>query len=606
MEVKSIQIQEKKYSTFSFIKKAKNPSKCSKNHKKLKGKKKLEDITNQILLELKFENFEKETEAFYPKIIPKEVKISIDDVSLLNQSHFRFLINQNSTLFKNYTKYKQNDFKNINWDDIQLVYHYYNDDYFCPICLESKLCCPVITECGHVFCYPCIVSLYNYHMYISANKKIPSCPLCTKLIDSKSDNGKISIDKDGSLKLCQKINNINYTNNMKIIFNLILKEKKSPTLYNLIYDPLLDNWKLKYKDKMKNIPEEQTKEFNFSRIFLENKELMNIRLNEYKNDLNLIKKEFDSTSDELKKNSINECINQIDSLIIKNQNQKNHKNDTLANTKNIDNDNDYDDSYDSEDINYNKYHLFYQEEKGDIYYLHPFIMEILLAEYGDYNSLPVEIEGKIIDIEMNQVTPKLKSENKYLNHLRIGSIIYFVEIDINNLISSSTKKIYQEKLEERRKIRNLLNNQEKKYEDFINKRINRIYEEEKNSSLENSKKSLEYISSSGLFFFGTDEELGKNQDNLKNYEKKECQKTKEHKLKLFLIEKEDKIEMEQKKLKEKEKDIKKETKEKKNKNDVIKNTKNNLCEKGKKKKECNIKEKVSNSASEDDFSDTNF
>ena len=588
MEVKSNQIQEKKYSTSSFIKKAKNPSKCSINHKKLKGKKKLEDISNQILLELKFENFEKETEAFYPKIIPKEVKISIDDVSLLNQSHLRFLINQNSTLFKNYTKYKQNDFKNINWDDIQLVYYYCNGDYFCPICLESKLCCPVITECGHVFCYPCIVSLYNYHTNISVNKKIPNCPLCTKLIDIKSDNGKISIDNDGSLKLCQKINNINYNNNMKIIFNLILKEKKSPTLYNLAYDPYLDNWKLKYKDKMKNIPEEQTKEFNFSRIFLENKQLMNIRLNEYKNDLNLIKKEFDSTSDELKKNSINECINQIDSLIIKNQNPKNHKNETLANTKNIDNDNENDDSYDSEDINYNKYHLFYQEEKGDIYYLHPLIMEILLTEYGDYNSLPVEIEGKIIGIEMNQVTPKLKSENKYLNHLRIGSVIYFVEIDINNLVSSSTKKMYQEKLEERRKIRNLLNNQEKKYEDFINKRNNRIYEEEKNSSLENSKKSLEHISSSGLLFFGTDEELGKNQDNLKNDEKKEFQKIKEHKLKLFLIEKEDKKEMEQKKLKEKEKEIKEEAKEKKNKNGVIKNAKNNAYKEGKKKKGCNI------------------
>ena len=76
-------------------------------------------------------------------------------------------------------------------------------------------------------------------------------------------------------------------------------------------------------------------------------------------------------------------------------------------------------------------------------------MEILLTEYGDYNSLPVEIEGNILDIEMNQVTPKLKSEYKYLNHLRIGSIIFFVEIDINDLISSSTKKLYNEKSYER-------------------------------------------------------------------------------------------------------------------------------------------------------------
>ena len=52
-----------------------------------------------------------------------------------------------------------------------------------------------------------------------------------------------------------------------------------------------------------------------------------------------------------------------------------------------------------EDINYNKYYLFYQEEEGD-FYLHPFIMDILLTEYGDYSNLPVKISGNILDFEM--------------------------------------------------------------------------------------------------------------------------------------------------------------------------------------------------------------
>ena len=104
-------------------------------------------------------------------------------------------------------------------------------------------------------------------MNISDNKKLPNCPLCSSKIEINSDNGKINLDNNGSIKLCQKIKSINYTNNMKMNFNLILKEKKSPTLYNLVYDPLLDNWKLKYKDKMKEIPDEQLKVFSFSRIF---------------------------------------------------------------------------------------------------------------------------------------------------------------------------------------------------------------------------------------------------------------------------------------------------------------------------------------------------
>ena len=485
-----IQIQEslpikKKQKNSSFSNQSGNDiiisSKKSSNHKKLKGKKKLQDISSQISLGLRYEDFDQEVEIFYPQLCRKENNISMENVSLLDQSHFKFLVKQNSDIFKHYSQYKQNDFKNISWKDIELVYFYCNYNYSCPICLESKLCCPVITKCGHTFCFPCITSLYNYHTQISINKKVPNCPLCNKKIESLSDDEKINIDKNNDLKLCQQIKSINYNTNMKIKFNLIIREKKSPSLYNLIYDPFLENWKNNFKNKMRKIPDEQYKEFNFSRLFSANRIFFTNKLNTYKNDLNLLKKEFDSTSDELRKGSINECINQIDSLISQHKSDNNSEN-VSQNSEISSNDNS-----DEGDIDYKKYFLFYQEEKGDIYYLHPFIMEILLDEYEDYNSLPVEIEGKILDIEINQVTQKLKSEYKYLNHLRIGSIIYFVEIDINDLISSSTKMKYNEKLYERKRLRNILKNQEKNYEDFVNKKNNLLFEEEKNNSIEDSK-----------------------------------------------------------------------------------------------------------------------
>ena len=607
--MKDQKILSEKFS--SFIKNPKN----SKAHKKLKGKKKLQDISNQIVIELNYENFELENETFYPQICKKENKIFMENVSLLDQSHFKFVVNQNSDIFNHYNKYKQNNFKNICWKDIEFIYFYCNDNYTCPICLESKLCCPVITKCGHVYCFPCIASLYNYHMNISQNKKVPTCPLCTTKIEIFSEDAKFNIENDGTFKLCQKIQSINYNNNMNIKFNLILREKKSPTLFNLIYDPMLDNWKNNFENKIKEIPDEETKEFNFSRIFRENNFFKIRRLNEYKKDLNILKEEFELTPDVLKKQSINECINQIDLLILKNNNEAKNQKDILPNlnmnknisssSSNIDKDDDLDDFNSSEDnidvdINYKKYYLFYQEEKGDIYYLDPFIMEILLTEYGDYNSLPVEIEGKILDIQMNQVTPNLKSEYKYLNHLRIGSIIFFVEIDINDLISSSTKKIYQDKLYERNRLRNLLKNQEKSYENFINKKNNKIFEEEKNSSLENSKKSLENIS--GPIFFGTDEELGKKSNNNNNCEKDENKSMKESKLKLLFIEKEIEEKMEKEKIEEKEKEkIKEKEKKKKNKKGGNKNNKGG--KKGKKKKKYDINEKAFNSESEHNISD---
>ena len=189
------------------------------NHKKQKGKKKLQDISGQISLGLKYEDFDQEVESYYPQLCRKENKISMDNVSLLDQSHFKFLVKQNADIFKYYSQYKQNNFKNLSWKDIELVYFYCNDNYSCPICLESKLCCPIITKCGHVFCFPCITSLYNYHMNISINKKVPNCPLCNKKIESLSDDERINIDKNDDFKLCQKIESINYNTNMKIKFN---------------------------------------------------------------------------------------------------------------------------------------------------------------------------------------------------------------------------------------------------------------------------------------------------------------------------------------------------------------------------------------------------
>ena len=607
----------------SFLKRSKKgkvSSKQSSNNKKLKRKKKLEDISSQISLDLKYENFEQETEYFYPQIYRKESIISIKNVSLLEQSHFRFLVNQNSDIFEHYTQYKQNNFKNIAWNDIDFIYFYCNDNYSCPICLESNLCCSIIIECGHVFCFPCIVSLYNYHMNVSNNKKIPNCPLCSKKIIF--DNENIKIDINNNVKLCQKIQSINYNNNMKIKFNLILREKKSPTLYNLVYDPLLDNWKNNFKTKMRDIPDEQTKELNFSRIVSSNKLFINKKLNDCKKELNILKEEFNSTSDELKKKSIYECINQIDLLLLKNKNElnNNNKENSLLNTKmkiknnngNLSLDNVKNNNNDeTEDINYNKYFLFYQEEKGDIYYLAPFLMEILLTEYGDYNSLPVEIEGNILDIEMNQVTPKLKSEYKYLNHLRIGSIIFFVEIDINDLISSSTKKLYNEKSYERNRLRNLLKNQEKSYENFIKRRNSKLIEEEKNNSLEDSKKSLENISCP--IFLGTDEELGKNEKNQNNIEEdKNINNKKGNKLKMLFMEKEkeekemkdkeEKDKKEKEEIEKKDKIKKEEKKVEKIKKNKMKNKKNKGGKKGKKSENHDIKDKVFNSDNEDELS----
>ena len=458
------------------------------------------DLTNKILSNLSYENFESENDKFRSHVRKKHEEIYIDNVSLLDQNRFRFLISNNAKIFNYYTTYEKGNFKNINWEDIKLVYYYYVEDYQCPICLENKICCPMIINCGHIFCYPCFLNFYNYYTNVSINKKVPNCPLCSEKIDLEKYE----------LKFCEMIRCQNYTNHMNIKFNLIMREKTSPTLYNLFYDPSLKKWKNSLKYQMRSIPLEISKEFLFSRIFSTNKKLTNGRINNLLKELKKeIKEEKEFYADETRINCLNQCIDILNNMLKENDQQKDYilesvfqkentnnnkssdnkfdliSNNSGNNTSNTINDNitnNISDNNFTEDgeINYKKYFLFYQEEEGDIYYLHPFIMDILLTEYGDYSNLPVVISGNILDFEMKQVTPYIKSNYPYLSHLYLGSIIFFVEIDVSKLISASTRKKFSHALNERAKRRRLLSNEEKNYEKFISNKSIKEEEELKN------------------------------------------------------------------------------------------------------------------------------
>ena len=603
---KSQSFPQNNKSSFNSSKSRKNSEQNTGNVKQKKKKSEdVEDldITNQILSNLCYEDFESENEKFYSHYHKKYDEISINNVSLLDQNRFRFLISNNSSIFDNYTKYENGNFKNIKWEDIKLVYYYYVEDYQCPICLEKKICCPIIINCGHIFCYPCFLNFYNYYTVKSINKKVPNCPLCSEKVDLEKNE----------IKFCEMIKCHNYTNHMEIKFNLIMREKTSPTLFNLFYDPSLKKWKKSLKYQMRSIPLEISKEFLFSRIFTTNKKLTSARINNLIKDVQEeLKEEKGFYADESRINSLNQCIEILNNLLQNNEQQKDfilesvfqketNTNKIIDNTKNkfdIINNNNNNDNNKKEDnnkregnnniiinekvkninedeINYNKYFLFYQEEEGDIYYLHPFIMDILLTEYGDYSNLPVEISGNILDYEMKQITPYIKSNYSYLSHLNIGSIIFFVEIDINKLISASTRKKYSHVLNERAKRRRLLSNEEKNYEKFIKKKTIKEEEELKNYYLHqnqfkllkenNNKESEEKKSDNNINNNDKKDDENVNDNNIENDNneiKKEEKIKKDNKLKKLFEESEKEKEEREREEKERLEKLEKEKKEK--------------------------------------------
>jgi len=64
---------------------------------------------------------------------------------------------------------------------------------------------------------------------------------------------------------------------------------------------------------------------------------------------------------------------------------------------------------------------------------------------------------------------KNRSNYKYLNHLRNGSIFFFVEVDMKELVSNHTLKQFYQILKSRAKHRSNIKQEEEHYHNFVGK-----------------------------------------------------------------------------------------------------------------------------------------
>jgi hypothetical protein len=368
-----------------------------------------QDISKEISVSFRYEDFDHTAYYYMPGVKKNSGRYYYDSVDILDQSQFRYILNL-SDLHKNYSKYSYQTNSNIQWEDINTVIYYSTEVYTCPICLEKKLICPKITRCGHIFCWPCLLNYYDYWTKISVNKKIPNCPLCKT---------KISVHQ---IKFCEILESVNYSdistneqNTHHITFNLIMKDRKAPTLYNTFYDPDLyfykNNISKNQKDIFTFIPFENQEQFSFSRIFLTTPQLLQKRYTKIKFELqNALKDELSSYADEMKIESITKCLEMIENKIkslkdnnvdLENQNEEFDEemeiSDRSTSKKGEDKGNENRSTIDDElklqdeKIDLKSFLYFYQENNGDIYYLHPIDYTILLAEYENEEHLPTEI-----------------------------------------------------------------------------------------------------------------------------------------------------------------------------------------------------------------------
>ena len=72
---------------------------------------------------------------------------------------------------------------------------------------------------------------------------------------------------------------------------------------------------------------------------------------------------------------------------------------------------------------------------------------------------------------MHQITPFLLNKYSFLNHLKIGSIFFFVEIDMKPNVSNKTLKKFSQVLKERDKVRNNFRREEEYYHNYVQKSL---------------------------------------------------------------------------------------------------------------------------------------
>ena len=67
------------------------------------------------------------------------------------------------------------------------------------------------------------------------------------------------------------------------------------------------------------------------------------------------------------------------------------------------------------------------------------------------------------------MTPMSQQKYPFLNHLKLGNLFYIVEMDMTNIVSGHVLKDFYKTLKNRSIYRESIKNEEKHYDDYINK-----------------------------------------------------------------------------------------------------------------------------------------
>lgn len=392
--------------------------------------------------------------------------------------------------------------KLVDWDMIEQVeLRVCSDDKTsCPICLFPPVAAKM-SNCGHVFCWSCIL----HYLALSDDDNRP-CPIC-----------QVTMTKHG-LKSVKILTQHNYTQGEMVSMTLMKRERNSlfavPATNNFIVDfPGIDSTdvdkkhckliKASAQEVLSLILERERRELEFqwqeemnqpeSCFVQEAIQLLDKR--QLENSLKpVVKKKLSTTKVEIK-------MPEIQNLSLVSPTETIHAEDPFADEENANTTENRprnvsgvssDSVSSTEDVTEiadegvtlgdldistvqaepaagqpRQVFYFYQSSDGQPLFLHALNVQMLVKQYGALEKCPTVIKAKILEKEGSVMTEELRDRLRYLRHLPVPTNFEVAELEMNQILSEETMKLFKDQVEKRKRNRDRKLKDEKRREKKI-------------------------------------------------------------------------------------------------------------------------------------------
>jgi len=321
----------------------------------------------------------------------------------------------------------------FNWDDVERLNVWSIETPNCPICLQEASAAK-ITRCGHVYCWSCVLR-YLDQDECSSRK----CPVCNDLITV------------AELKSVKVFKDENHNVGSTITMSLMKRPMNSTTVIPVERNEAGED--ISSLDLPKYQADKLQRNFKFlvasTEVILE--DIIDKELQELKFELGIESDEAEKVYIEM---AINECGKRRD-LLLNTLNQKtvNTNNNSIINDppKHV-----VDSNENSLNVNKppTKYFYFYQVEDGQHIYLNQVNMRCLSHQYGPYESLPLQISGRILQIDQHTMDQETRRHHKFMSHIPLTLKFLVVELDLlPPTVSEDTLKFFEKILSTRKQHR---------------------------------------------------------------------------------------------------------------------------------------------------------